>query len=122
MQQQFFTLSPMAGQESFNAMEIRPPPNGMAHTPTTSSMLAALQHDPFPAGSLDGSSSGFNSDAYGALSYMDTTSQDVSFPDYGSSNSFDVGSFTPQDLGMSSTGTPSANEPEHESAPVKTEA
>ena len=100
MQQNFFTLSPMAGQESFNTLEIRPPPNAMAHTPTTSSMLAALQQDPFPAGSLDGSNSGFNSDAYGSMSYMDTASQDVSFPDYGSSNSFDVTSFTPQDPAM----------------------
>lgn len=122
MQQNFFTLSPMAGQETFNTMEIRPTPNGMAHTPTTSSMLAALQQDPFPAGSLDGSNSGFNSDAYGSMSYMDTTaSQDVSFPDYGSSNAFDVASFAPQDLGMNSNGTP-ASEPEHESEPVKTEA
>jgi len=121
MQQNFFTLSPMAGQESFNPMEIRPPPNAMAHTPTTSSMLAALQQDPFPAGSLDGSNPGFNSDAYSSMSYMDTASQDVSFPDYGSSNSFDVASFTPQDLGMSSNGAP-ATEQEHEPEPVKTEA
>lgn len=102
-------------------MDIRPPPNAMAHTPTTSSMLAALQNDPFPPGSLDGSSSGFNSDAYGSLSYMDTSaSQDVQFPDYGSSNSFDVTSFTPQDLGMSSNGTPAASEHE-ESESVKIE-
>jgi regulatory factor X len=123
MQQQFFTLSPMAGQESFNTMEIRPPPSAMAHTPTTSSMLAALQHDPFPTGSLDGSSSGFNSDAYGALSYMDTSApQDVSFPVYGSSSTFDVTSFTPQDLGMNSNGVSADNESEHESDHVKTEA
>jgi regulatory factor X len=122
MQQQFFTLSPMAGQESFNTMEIRPPPSVMAHTPTTSSMLAALQHDPFPAGSLDGSSA-FNSDAYGALSYMDTSApQDVSFPDYGSSSAFDVTSFAPQDLGMNSNGAPTEGEPEHDSEQVKPEA
>lgn len=120
MQQQYFSLSPMAGQESFNTMEIRPP-NAMAHTPTTSSMLAALQHDSFPAGSLDGSS-GFNSDAYGALSYMDTSApQDVSFTDFGSSSSFDVASFTPQDLGMTSNGAPAESEPDHESE-VKPEA
>lgn len=133
MQQQFFTLSPMAGQESFNPMDVRPQHHVMAHTPTTSSMLAALQNDPFPAGSLD-SSSAFNSDAYGPLSYMDTSApQDdsipsghqsgLSFPDYVSSsaNSFDVSSFTPQDLGMSSSGTPADSEPDHEPEPVKSE-
>ena len=134
MQQQFFSLSPMAGQESFSNIEVRPPPQAMTHTPTTSSMLAALQHDAFPAGSIDPSSSAFNADAYGSLSYMDTsTSQDdavsgnhhsgLSFPDYvsGSGNSFDVGAFTPQDLGMTSSATPAASEPEHDPEPVKSE-
>ncbi|KAJ6599059.1 hypothetical protein DFH09DRAFT_1129980 [Mycena vulgaris] len=130
MQQQFFTLSPMAGQESFNAMDVRPQ-HLMAHTPTTSSMLAALQNDPFPSGSLDPSSSAFNSDAYGSLSYMDTSaSQDdslppvhqssLSFGDFsGSGNAFDVSGF-PQDLGMHSSGTPSS-EPDNDPEPVKTE-
>lgn len=131
MQQQFFSLSPMAGQENFNAMDVRPQ-HLMAHTPTTSSMLAALQNDPFPAGALDPSSSAFNSDAYGSLSYMDTSApQDESLPtvhqtslsfgDFsGSGNTFDVGTF-PQDLGMSA-GTP-ASEPENGTEPdtVKTE-
>jgi regulatory factor X len=134
MQQQFFALSPMAGQENFNSMDVRPH-HAMAHTPTTSSMLAALQHDPFPAGSLDPTTSGFNADAYGPLSYMDTSaSQDdsipsvhqpgLSFPDYvsGSSNSFDVGAFTTRDLGMNSSGAPADNEPDSEAEPVKTEA
>ncbi|KAJ7498915.1 hypothetical protein FB451DRAFT_1427446 [Mycena latifolia] len=130
MQQQFFTLSPMAGQESFNSMDVRPQ-HLMAHTPTTSSMLAALQNDPFPAGSLDPSTSAFNSDAYGSLSYMDTSaSQDdslppvhqssLSFGDFsGSGNTFDVSGF-PQDLGMHASGTPSS-EPDSEPEPVKTE-
>lgn len=129
MQHQFFTLSPMAGQENFNSMDVRPM---MAHTPTTSSMLAALQHDSFPSGSLDPSSSAFNTDAYGSLSYMDTSnpqddslpavhSSGLSFPDFsGSGNSFDVNSFTSQDMGMSSSATPS-NEPEPEADSVKTE-
>ncbi|KAJ7228654.1 hypothetical protein GGX14DRAFT_345731 [Mycena pura] len=130
MQQQFFSLSPMAGQENFNAMDVRPQ-HLMAHTPTTSSMLAALQNDPFPAGALDPGSSAFNSDAYGSLSYMDTSaSQDESLPtvhqsslsfgDFsGSGNTFDVGTFS-QDLGMSA-GTP-ASEPENgEPDTVKTE-
>ncbi|KAJ6613437.1 hypothetical protein B0H10DRAFT_2165302 [Mycena sp. CBHHK59/15] len=130
MQQQFFTLSPMAGQENFNSMDVRPQ-HLMAHTPTTSSMLAALQNDPFPAGSLDPSASAFNSDAYGSLSYMDTsTSQDdslptvhqssLSFGDFsGSGNTFDVSGF-PQDLRMHSSATPSSD-PENDSEPVKTE-
>ncbi|KAJ6485028.1 hypothetical protein C8R47DRAFT_1130566 [Mycena vitilis] len=128
MQQQFFTLSPMAGQENFNSMDVRPQ-HLMAHTPTTSSMLAALQNDPFPTGSLDPSSSGFNSDAYGSLSYMDTSApQDdslpavhqssLSFTDFsGSGNTFDG---FPQDLGMHSSGTPSS-EPDNDPEPVKTE-
>jgi len=128
MQQQFFTLSPMAGQENFNAMDVRPQ-HLMAHTPTTSSMLAALQNDPFPAGSLDPTSSGFNTDAFGSLSYMDTASQDdssvhasgLTFPDFsGAGTSFDVSSFGSQDLGMHTTGTPAA-ESDHETEPVKTE-
>jgi regulatory factor X len=130
MQQQFFTLSPMAGQETFNSG----PQHLMAHTPTTSSMLAALQNDPFPAGSLDPSSSAFNSDAYGSLGYMDTSAngQDdslsagavhqssLSFGDFsGSGNGFD--SFA-QDLGMHTTGTPAGSEPDsNESEAVKTE-
>ncbi|KAF7352782.1 RFX-type winged-helix domain-containing protein [Mycena venus] len=132
MQQQFFTVSPMAGQENFNSG----PQHLMAHTPTTSSMLAALQNDPFPSGSLDPSSSAFNSDAYGSLGYMDTSppGQDdslsagavhqssLSFGDFsGSGNGFD--SFT-QDLGMHTTGTPAGSEPDSnvgDPEPVKTE-
>lgn len=128
MQQQFFTLSPMAGQESFNSLDVRPQQQMMAHTPTTSSMLAALQNDPFPSGSLDPSSSAFNSDAYASLSYMDTSApQDdthqsgLSFPDFpGSGNSFDVTNFASQDLGMNSSATP-GSEPEPDPEPIKTE-
>ena len=132
MQQQFFSLSPMAGQESFSAMDVRPHHQIMAHTPTTSSMLAALQHDSFPSGSLDPTSSGFNSDAYGPLSYMDTSpTQDdpistvhqpgLSFTDFaGPSSSFDVSAFTPQDLNMSSSATPAASE-QDDTEPVKSE-
>jgi regulatory factor X len=128
MQQQFFTLSPMAGQENFNSLDVRPQQHMMAHTPTTSSMLAALQNDPFPSGSLDPTSSTFNSDAYGSLSYMDTSApQDdshqsgLSFPDFsGSGNSFDVTNFASQDLGMNSSATP-GSEPDASPEPVKTE-
>ncbi|KAJ7368311.1 hypothetical protein DFH08DRAFT_1071042 [Mycena albidolilacea] len=120
MQQQFFTLSPMAGQENFNSG----PQHLMAHTPTTSSMLAALQNDAFPSGSLDPSSSAFSSDAYGSMGYMDTSAsgQDdslsagavhqssLSFGDFsGSGNGFD--GFA-QDLGMHTTGTPAGSEPD----------
>lgn len=131
MQQQFFSLSPMAGQETFNGMDVRPQ-HLMANTPTTSSMLAALQNDPFPAGSLDPSASSFNSDAYGSLSYMDTSSSqenplpnvqaDLSFPDFSSSgNGFDVPGFS-QDMGMPASATP-GSEPDHtsDSEGVKTE-
>jgi regulatory factor X len=86
-------------------------------------MLAALQQDSFPPGSIDPSSSLLNSDAYGSLAYMDTSiQQDDSssqqpgvFSDYvsGSTNSFDVGSFNPQELSIPSQ-TPSGGETERE--------
>ncbi|CAA7259785.1 unnamed protein product [Cyclocybe aegerita] len=128
MQQQFFSLSPMAGQENFGSMDVRPQ-HMMAHTPTTSSMLAALQHDSYGSGTLDPTGSAFNTDAYGSMSYMDpAASQDdalgsshqagLSFSDFtGSGNAFDVSSFTSQDLGLNS----SATEPEHEAESVKAE-
>lgn len=54
----------MAGQESFG-----PTGHMLAHTPTTSSMLAALQQDTFPTGTgLDhNSASQFGGDAYGGM-------------------------------------------------------
>lgn len=71
MQQQFFSLSPMAGQESFGAGG-----HVLAHTPTTSSMLAALQQDTFHTGLDHGSASQFGGDAYsgmgGYIDNMDT--------------------------------------------------
>jgi len=135
MQQQFFTLSPMAGQETFgNNIDVRPSHQVMSHTPTTSSMLAALQQEPYPSGSLDASSATYNSDNYGLPSYMDTSTphddplssvhqSGLSFPDYvsGSANSFDVTAFTPQDLGMGSTGASAGGEQEQESESVKSE-
>lgn len=131
MQQQFFSISPMAGQESFGGMDVRPSAM-MAHTPTTSSMLAALQsNDPFAPGSLDPSNSAFNSDAFGTMSYMDsagtpddtlpnTHQAGLPFADFaGASNSFDVSGFSTQDLTLNS-GTP-ASEPDHESDSIKIE-
>ena len=131
MQQQFFTLSPMAGQESFpnTTLDVRPGA-AMAHTPTTSSMIAALQGDSFGSGTLDPTST-FPADAFG-LPYIDgASSQDdlsvhtsgLSFPDYGS-GTFEVPAFTPQDLGISTTGTPpsASSDPENESESVKAES
>ncbi|GBE79452.1 hypothetical protein SCP_0206520 [Sparassis crispa] len=126
MQQQFFL-----SEDYSNSLDVRPP---MANTPTTSSMLAALQQDTF--GSLDPASSAFGSDAFGSLSYMDTSSthddsmpvhsSGLSFPEYVTgSGSFDVGAFTPQDLGVGASGTPppSSSEPTPEEEPelVKSE-
>lgn len=136
MQQQFFSLSPMAGQESFgNPLDVRP--SMMANTPTTSSMLAALQADTFGS-ALDPSGSSFGSDSF-ALSYLDppisgnpddsisVNSSGLSFPDYvnvGGTSSFDVTAFTPQDLGISASGTPSSttSDPDNEPEAVKSEA
>ena len=130
MHQQFFSLSPMAGQESFGSLDVRP--QLMANTPTTSSMLAALQHDSYGSGSLDPGSSAFNTDAYGAMSYMDTSAtQDdglasghqpgLSFTDFnGPGSTFDVSSFTPQELGINPSSTPTS-EADNEPEPVKSE-
>lgn len=120
----------MAGQENFGSMDVRPN-SLMAHTPTTSSMLAALQNDPFPSTSLDPTSSAFGSDAYASIQYMDpATSQEdalssshqagLSFTDFsGPGNAFDVGSY-PQDLAISASATP-ASESDHDAESVKTE-
>ena len=132
MQQQFFTLSPMAGQESFgHHLDVGRPHAGMIHTPTTSSMLAALQADSFTV------------DSFGAdfvlPSYMDTSpaapddampgsipqSSGMTFADFsGASGAFDVSSaFTPADLSLPSGGTPaSSGEPEEPEPRVDTPA
>lgn len=130
MHQQYYSMSPMAGQESFGAtMDGRSSHTGMlAQTPTSSTMLAALQQqDPFPVGSLD--STGFATDAYGSMGYMDTSvvPDDAAHQaamgyggDFGAS--FDSQSFgAPQELGsalgsasVSAVGTPaSVGESEH---------
>ncbi|KAI9448203.1 hypothetical protein H4582DRAFT_71020 [Lactarius indigo] len=125
MQQHFITFSPMIGQDSFGSNH---PPHLMSHTPTTSSMLAALQQEPYPSGPLDPSSTGFAPDSY-MPSFMDTPgAQDdalgsvhpggLSFPDY-SGNNFDV-TFTPQDLGIGAGG-PANGEQGSEGEVVKTE-
>jgi len=131
MQQQFFSLSPMAGQESFGSMDVRPQ-HMMAHTPTTSSMLAALQHDSYGSGSLDPTGSAFNPDAYGSMSYMDSAAGQedalgsghqpgLSFSDFtGSGGAFDVGSFTSQDLSLNAV-TPSSEPEQHEAESTKAE-
>ena len=117
----------MAGQENFGAIDARAN-HMMAQTPTSSSMLAALQQD-FPTGSLDPTS--FGADPYGAINYMDSSAaQDESlssghqatlgFADFtGSANPFDSTSFTPHDLGsLSATGTP-ASDSEHDNDATK---
>jgi regulatory factor X len=131
IQQQFFSLSPMAGQENFGSMDSRPQ-HLMTHTPTTSSMLAALQHDSYGSGSLDPTSSAFNADAYGSMSYMDTSAGQedtlgsghqpgLSFSEFtGSGSTFDVSTFTSQDLGLNAPVTP-ASDGEQEPEPVKSE-
>ncbi|TFK55713.1 hypothetical protein OE88DRAFT_1731370 [Heliocybe sulcata] len=133
MHQPYFSLSPMAGQESFGAsLDARPSHGVSVITPTTSSMLAALQQDPFPAGTLDPSSTAFSSDAYGTLPYLDAaTPHDDAMPavhqtglpfaDYSSANSFDVTAFAPHDLGMTPSVDSVHSESEHEADPVKAE-
>ncbi|EJD01155.1 uncharacterized protein FOMMEDRAFT_169330 [Fomitiporia mediterranea MF3/22] len=100
IQQQLFTLSPMQGQENYNAAG-----HGGAHsilndTPTTSSMLAAL-HDSFGGSGLDAGA--FDSSM--SMNFVDPSSvshDSGMFSDYNSSSAFDVPTFTPQDLGLNS--------------------
>lgn len=133
MQQQFFTGS-MPGDESFGSLTSQPL---LAHTPTTSTMLAALQSDSYGSTTLDPTSSAFNTD-YGTMSYMDPSAgQDdtghpsaLSFSDFaGSGSTFDVGSFNPSDLGVGGSVTTPGSESEHDQQqqppsqePVKTES
>lgn len=123
MQQQFFSLSPMAGQESFgNPLDVRP--GLMAHTPTTSSMLAALQADTFGA-SLDPTSSSYGGDAFASMNFVDPSgagddslslgSSSLAFSDYASG--FDVSGFTHQDMGLGASGTPPSTSSEPDSEP-----
>ncbi|KIY71420.1 hypothetical protein CYLTODRAFT_450762 [Cylindrobasidium torrendii FP15055 ss-10] len=111
MQPNFFSLSPMPGQESFHGMDVRP--NTMM-TPTTSSMLAALQGDSFGGSAMDPSDSGFVGDSYSSLSYMDASPSHEEpmhnhFADFsGSGPSFEVPSFPDMSL-HSSGGTPASD-------------
>lgn len=121
MQQQFFTLSPMDAQESFGGLDVRPN-SLMANTPTTSSMLAALQQDSFSA--VDPGSTGFNPN-YPSLSYMDTaTTPDdagLGYPDYVSGPAFE---FAPHELGMppAPTSLPPSNAPSAAPSPLEPES
>ncbi|KZS97588.1 hypothetical protein SISNIDRAFT_521649 [Sistotremastrum niveocremeum HHB9708] len=98
MQQQYFSLSPMAGQESFsNGLEARSNANllpGGPITPITSSMIAALTEG-YPSNSLDP-----GGDQFAGFDPVQPSG-------------FDVGSFT-HELNISS-GTP----PEESASPVK---
>lgn len=98
VQQAFFSLSPMAGQETFSHNLDRPSSHHgtssadgldggsgnshstshhathshITHPPTTSSMLAVL-NDPFPSSGLDSATNSFNPSSYTpGLSYMET--------------------------------------------------
>lgn len=117
MQHNFFSLP----DEGFGSMDVRPQ-SMMAHTPTTSSMLASLQQDSYGP-SLDPTGSAYNPDGYGPMAYMDTGANHddplgsghqpaLSYSDFtGPSATFDVSSFASQDLGLSTAVTP-ASEPE----------
>lgn len=108
IQQQFFTLSPMAANDQFmHSLDARGPSSLMAHTPTTSSMLAALQ-DSFVNGTLDNTGTTFSSESFNGIHYMEpTVPQEESLDgvhgifDYNSGVPFDVNPF-PQstDLAM----------------------
>jgi len=112
MQQNYFSLSPMPGQEHFSGIDARPSAQlHMQNTPTTSSMLAALQQQDASFGGLDAAGA-FGADAYGSMGFMDTSAPqedglssshqpNLSFPDFsGSANPFDSTAFPPPDLGL----------------------
>jgi regulatory factor X, other len=117
MQQQFFTLSPMPGQEfSGQALDVNAgahgrPAVGMLHTPTTSSMLAALQAEPFPVDSF-GADFGMGAFMDTPASVGDEQASGLAFPDFAGTTSFDVAAaFTPTDLAgiPSASATPAAS-------------
>jgi len=127
MQQQFFSLSPMAGQESFGSTG-----HILAHTPTTSSMLAALQQDGFTTGAgLDhNSASQFGGDAYsgmgGFIDNMDTGGSSSVVVDDGaaaslfgdySNSGFDA--FGPGDLSAITAATPEVGATEESGVKVE---
>jgi len=115
MQQNFYSLG---ADQGYGSMDVRPQ-NMMAHTPTTSTMLAALQQDTYGA-SLDPTGSAYNPDGYGPMAYMDTANHDdplgsahqpgLSFSDFtASGGTFDVPGFASQDLGLSNAVTPGSD-------------
>lgn len=126
IQQQFFTMSPMGDQDGLappdfaNAMDARMQ-NHL--TPTTSSMLAAL-NDGFP-GSLDASASAFHhAGPYDTMAFsssqtdlMASTGQ-VGFGEFTGASGFDISAAFAQDVPHppSTTGSPEPN-----SEPVKNE-
>ncbi|KZW04023.1 hypothetical protein EXIGLDRAFT_600153 [Exidia glandulosa HHB12029] len=76
MPQQFFQMSPMAGQEFTTSMDTQ---RGLMQ-PTSSSMLAALNSD-FPQGSLDGTN-GFGTSFTTQMSYVDASQAGMGFQDF----------------------------------------
>ncbi|EJD53783.1 hypothetical protein AURDEDRAFT_110534 [Auricularia subglabra TFB-10046 SS5] len=76
MPQQFFQMSPMAGQEFTTTVDSR----GVMSQPTSSSMLAALNSD-FTQGALD-ATNGFGSTFTNQLSYIDGSQPAMAFPDF----------------------------------------
>ncbi|KLO18104.1 hypothetical protein SCHPADRAFT_820405 [Schizopora paradoxa] len=150
IQQQFFTLSPMGGQEGAHANAANAYPGGILNdTPTTSSMLAAL-HDSFASGGLDGGvggsgPGGFASDFNVPMAFVDSQANgnggaggaeqggiggmDGMFSDFGVAGTpFEVPPFTPSDLGVndgsSSAGhgsSPSHSSPGHSEQQIKDE-
>lgn len=98
----------MPGQEHFNnSLDNRSTHPVMSHTPTTSSMLAAL-HDSFSGSGLDPPAP-FNTDSYASLSsYMDgsnghdegMSNVQAMFTDYGAGAPFDVAGFAPHDMSI----------------------
>jgi len=108
MQQQFFSLSPMAGQESFG-----PTGHVLTHTPTTSSMLAALEQDYFHAGGgLDhNATSQFGGDAHSGMGEfidnMDTAGSTSVVVDDGATGGL-FGDYSSSGFSASGPGEPSA--------------
>jgi regulatory factor X, other len=119
MQQQFYSLSPLAGHD-FSGLDRASNPLMATHTPTTSSMLAVL-NDPFTNG-LDTAGSAFNPNNY----FMETspTAHGDAFSDFHTSqggNPFDVATFG-QEIGLSTPNDLSpSKEVEHDTAGSKAE-
>jgi len=138
MHQQYLTLSPMQGHEPFpNGVDPRSQ-HVMDQTPTSSSMLATINNDPFVAAPMDANGSQFHPNPYASLQYgpmdgstaaadgllqsMSGVSSGMPFTDFaqGAGSTFDMASFA-QEISLAPTPVTPAETPSESGTDVKSE-